>query len=1023
MSVRQDPADLWATGPTLASPAPGGTAPARGALSDGDTQRLAELHEATALLARALTVEEVSEAFLSLSERVFGAAAGVVYLLDEEGRLRLKGGRGVPELAERFSEISRDAPLPLAEAIRTRSPVWYRGHAALIERYPALAGAKIPSSRLQALAAYPLLHGDRLLGGFALSFAEPRAFDAEERGWFGRFASQYAVAVERARLYTAEREARAEAESLLRVAASLSSTQMDLEAIVQKVTDEATALVGAEFGAFFYNVRGADNDSYLLYTLSGAPREAFAKFGLPRKTPLFATTFEGQGIVRIADVRRDPRYGKMGPHHGMAPGHLPVVSYLAVPVFSRDGQVLGGLLFGHPEADRFSIKHERLVAALAANAAAAIDNAKLYQQSRAGQETNQRLVEELKETLRLNDLLAGVLAHDLRNPLSAILTSADLALATTSDERLTRTLSRIVKSGQRMGRMVEQLLDFARLRLGEGMPIEPKPGDIEPLLRQVIDELDGVKTDAPIRVEHRGDTRGVWDADRLSQVFSNLLGNAVEHGAEGPVEVSIDGESPNQVRVRVHNRGAVPPEMLPMLFQPLAGGQQRRTKSRGLGLGLFITREIVRAHGGQVEVTSSETTGTSMIVSLPRVASGESPPRENAVSTGSIRDARERAFQSEQRMRLLVNSVRDYAIFMLDSEGRIQTWNAGAYLSKGYLPEEILGRHISTFYTEEDRRNGLPQRLLQQAIAEGRVENEGWRVRKDGSRFWADVVITAFFDSGGELRGFAKVTRDLTERRRLEEERVRLAQAEEGIRLRDEFLSVVSHELKTPLSGLQLQLEAMQRQSEPSDQKTALRLGRAVASGARLAALIESLLDTSRLATGRFSLSLSTFDLARAVAEVLEGLSDATAKAGCEIRLRVESPDGAPVVGTWDRVRLEQVLVNLLSNAMKYGAGKPVDVIVRSGPTEAVLEVRDGGPGLPPEALGRVFDRFERAASIRHYAGLGLGLFLVQEIAKVHGGAASVCNLPQGGAAFTVRLPRFPTGTPPVDSATSGLQS
>ena len=183
----------------------------------------------------------------------------------------------------------------------------------LLDHYPNLAVTETPASDLQAIAALPLIHGSTVLGGFAVSFAGDRPFDEEERLWLDSIAVQAALAADRARLYEAEKRAREEAETLFRIGESLNATQLDLETIVQRVTDEATKLTGAEFGAFFHNVPGETGEAFQLYTLSGAHKEAFAKLGLPRNTPLFAPTFAGQGVVRLDDVRDDPRYGQLGP--------------------------------------------------------------------------------------------------------------------------------------------------------------------------------------------------------------------------------------------------------------------------------------------------------------------------------------------------------------------------------------------------------------------------------------------------------------------------------------------------------------------------------------------------------------------------------------------------------------------------------------------------------------------------------------------------------------------------------------
>ena len=374
------------------------------------------------------------------------------------------------------------------------------------------------------------------------------------------------------------------------------------------------------------------------------------------------------------------------------------------------------------------------------------------------------------------------------------------------------------------------------------------------------------------------------------------------------------------------------------------------------------------------------------------------PPRQPINLAGL---AHEQLRASEARFRLLVEAVKDYAIFMLDPSGRVVTWNAGAARIKGYGAREIIGHHFSEFYPAEDVRAGKCERELEGAARDGRFEDEGWRIRKDGTRFWANVVLTALRAENGELVGFAKVTRDLTERRRLELEQLRLGKAEEAIRLRDEFLSLAAHELKTPLTVLQMQLDTLSDRMDQSGQRVATKLQRAAQSSERLANLVESLLDVSRIATGRFALKIEEIDIVDCVSRLVDGLHPTCVRAQCDI---VVDADG-PIVGSWDLLRLEQALTNLLANAIKYGAGKPIRVSVRQNGGEVLLEVRDHGPGIPEAELGRIFERFERAASIRHYGGLGLGLYLIQAIVEAHGGSVAAENAADGGARFKVTLP------------------
>ena len=368
------------------------------------------------------------------------------------------------------------------------------------------------------------------------------------------------------------------------------------------------------------------------------------------------------------------------------------------------------------------------------------------------------------------------------------------------------------------------------------------------------------------------------------------------------------------------------------------------------------------------------------------------------------RRAEEALRQSEEKLRLMIASIHDYAIYMLDPAGRVVTWNPGAERIKGYRADEIVGKDFSRFFLPEDIARGKPAEELAAAAKNGRFEDESWRVRKDGTRFWANVVVGAIHDNFGRLVGFAKVTRDLTERRMLEDERVRVAHAEEAVRLRDEFLSIASHELKTPLTALQLQLRGVLDRVAPIEAKLASKMTKAMRASERLADLIEKLLDASRIATGRLSLNPEAFDLVEVVQDVVEGVRDPATQAGCVLSTRLDGP----VVGTWDRLRVEQILVNLLSNAIRYAAGTPVEVSLAQQGEMAVIDVRDRGPGLSESDLTRIFQRFERANSMSN-GGLGLGLYITRQIVEAHGGSVSAQNLQGGGACFVVRLPMGPS--------------
>jgi hypothetical protein len=369
--------------------------------------------------------------------------------------------------------------------------------------------------------------------------------------------------------------------------------------------------------------------------------------------------------------------------------------------------------------------------------------------------------------------------------------------------------------------------------------------------------------------------------------------------------------------------------------------------------------------------------------------------------------------RGEVAFRLLVEAVVDYAIFLLGPDGRILTWNLGAQRIKGYAADEIIGQHFSRFYTPEDREAGRPQFLLGRAAEYGRFEDEGWRLRKDGTRFWADVVITALReDADSRPYAFVKITRDLTERRAAEEQQRNLAAeqrarvaAEEALAARDRFLAIASHELKTPVASLQLATEALLRARDRGrldDARLVTGLQRIGRASDRLGELIGELLDVSRLASGGPATRRQPTELCAVVREVAGRFADHEPDG----RIRVSAP--AEVWLGADAARLDQVVTNLVDNALKYsGETEPVDieVIDRGGAVE--LRVTDRGIGVEASTKDRIFEAFGRGANAEHYRGIGLGLYISQQIVARHGGRIDATDRTDGrGSVFTVTLPR-----------------
>ena len=391
---------------------------------------------------------------------------------------------------------------------------------------------------------------------------------------------------------------------------------------------------------------------------------------------------------------------------------------------------------------------------------------------------------------------------------------------------------------------------------------------------------------------------------------------------------------------------------------------------------------------------------------MPGRGDDELRPAQSTPASGGPPD-----LTGELAFRLLVESVEDYAIFLLGPDGRVLTWNRGAERIKGYTAEQIVGQHFSAFYTPEERDAGRPKLVLQMATEHGRFEDEGWRVRKDGTRFWADVVVTALLDARGVPYGFAKVTRDLTERRAAEDQRRALyaeqrarAAAEEALSARDRFLSIAAHELKTPVASLKLSAESLIRARDANRldaERLDTGLRRFEAASSRLSTLVDELLDVSRLTSDGGELDLRPADLVSLVREVVERYNDEAELP----RSHLEAPDAAWV--DIDPSRMEQVVTNLLDNALKYSeAPTPVDVTLSEDDDEVVMTISDRGIGLDADAVDRLFEAFGRGQNASEYQGLGLGLYISNQIVERHGGRIEARPRDGGGTDFIVRLPR-----------------
>lgn len=396
----------------------------------------------------------------------------------------------------------------------------------------------------------------------------------------------------------------AERLQILNSIAKTIAEKLDVQDILQKVTDASTRLVGARFGAFFYNVTDQQGESYMLYTLSGAPREAFDKFGMPRNTQVFHATFSGEGVVRVDDITQDPRYGKMAPHFGMPKGHLPVTSYLAVPVLTVNGNVIGGLFFGHPEAGKFTREHEDLVVSMASHAGVALDNSMLF--------------EQVSELSKKKDEFIALATHELKTPLTSLSGYLQLVRNRLEDDPLNQSfVEKSLHQVKKLSALVNDLFDVAKIQAGK-MLFEFNEINITEIAAELVEMLQHstahqIKLHASVPVLLKADQL------RIEQVLANFITNAIKYSPEqSEIGITIV-DTDQEVFVSVKDDGiGINQENLKHIFSQFYRAKGVDRKVSGLGLGLYISKEIIERHGGRVSVESEEGKGSTFTFCLPK---------------------------------------------------------------------------------------------------------------------------------------------------------------------------------------------------------------------------------------------------------------------------------------------------------------------------------------------------------------------------------------------------------------------
>jgi PAS domain S-box-containing protein len=367
----------------------------------------------------------------------------------------------------------------------------------------------------------------------------------------------------------------------------------------------------------------------------------------------------------------------------------------------------------------------------------------------------------------------------------------------------------------------------------------------------------------------------------------------------------------------------------------------------------------------------------------------------------------------------LIEGITDYAIYMLEPDGVVASWNPGAERAKGYTADEIIGRNFAIFYSAEDRANGLPQKSLETARQEGRAELEGRRFRKDGSSFWAHVVIDPIFENG-ELIGFAKITRDATALRDVQIELTNaLTAAQAANEAKSAFLAMMSHEIRTPLNGVLGMAQAMAAGELSDVQRARLRVIQE--SGQILMAILNDVLDISKIEAGQLQVEAVDFDLGQILRGAQASFTTSANEKGLSLMFEVDEAKG---IYRGDPTRVRQIVYNLLSNALKFTSQGHIAVAAARSATGLRLQVSDTGIGMSKATLAKLFTKFSQAdaATTRQFGGTGLGLAICSELATLLGGAIGVHSVLGQGATFTVDLPFAYIG-PPIEASDATLGS
>jgi PAS domain S-box-containing protein len=736
------------------------------------------------------------------------------------------------------------------------------------------------------------------------------------------------------------------------------SAELDIEKMVQALTDAATELTGAQFGAFFYNVLREDQQSYMLFTLSGVPRHNFDRFPMPRATELFGPTFRGESILRLDDVRNDPRYGKNSPFYGIPPGHLPVVSYLAVPVISRSGEVIGGLFFGHSEPGRFTGEHENLVVGLAAQAAIAMDNARLYA-------ATQRELEERREVER---------ALRISEERYRLATEAVAGIVYDWD----LTTNHVQRS--------EGVYGVIGYHADEGPPErrwwaeQIHPDDLERVMNAMQSSSDSYNIE--YRIRHRdGHWVHVWDKGLLLRDTEGKPIRVV--GSTIDISERRQGEEERMALLALERQARAQAELAEHRSTFLARASEALSSSLDYQKTLQSVCDLV----------------------VPKL--GDWCAVDMLTDDGGI-DLLAVAHVDPEKVKWAYRLREENGVEMDAPTGLPLVLRSGRPEFYPIITDEMM---VAAARNQQEldllREIGFRSLMIVPIVIRDRTIGAITFVKVEEGEYYTPSDLSL----AEEIARRAAITIDNA--RLYEQAQLALWNAEQANAAKDQFLAVLSHELRTPLTPVLASVQALEDENLSGDLKLLVDvIHRNIELEARL---IDDLLDLTRIIKGKLQLNLENTDLHTLVHHVFDicrsDIEEKHLLLVLDLQARRHHVTGDPA-------RLQQILWNLVKNAIKFTPREgTITLRTRDEDAELVIEVSDTGIGIEASTLPVIFNAFEQGEQMvaRRFGGLGLGLAITKSLVDMHRGTISVASPGRGeGSTFTVRLPLVePAGIEP----------